>query len=224
MASNPDIVTLGADNQQQAELQKRTSKTGRDRYTVTVAGDSLLINTDPKSLGKPVAEAIAEHLRMRITSITASVAPATIKAREAAKKALDAGKAWATRRYSGGRIGTMQPGQGNTFGNDSGRLAKSVAVGATKDGYVVNVASNRFDASTFNGGETGLQAFFTRLAQYVPELADPREWLNALPVRKAIKDSLSDAIQKAGEKRANLIRQRMAGRIQVAKALLGLVG
>lgn len=226
MTSNPDIVTLGADNYE-AELKRRnrtgTSGIGKARFTIEVTGDSICINTDPKSLGKPVAEAIAEHLKQRISSIAAQAAPATIAARKVAMKALAAGKTWAVRRYSGGRIGTMQPDQSRALFNDSGRLVKSVAVGATKDGYVVNVAANRFDAATFNGGESALQEMFSRLKQYVPELADPSKWFEASGVKKAIENSLGDAIQKAGERKVELIRQRMAARIQVAKALLGLV-
>lgn len=218
-----DIVTIGADNQQQAELQRRTSKTGRDRYTVTVSGDSIVINTNEKALGKPVADAIGELLKERIRSIAAQAAPATIAARKAAAKAFSEGKAWALKRYGGGRIGSTPPNQSDRLFNDSGRLEKSVAVGATKDGYTINVAANRFDASTFNGGEGALAAMFAKLKQYVPELADPSKWFDAESVRKAVKDSLGEMMLKARDNRAELIRQRMAARIQVAKALLGLV-
>lgn len=219
---NEDIVTLGADNQQQAELQKRTSKTGRDRYTVTVSGDSIVINTNEKALGKPVAEAMGELLKERIRSIAAQAAPATIAARKAAAKAFAEGKAWALKRYSGGRIGSTPPNQSDRLFNDSGRLERSVAVGATKDGYVINVAANRFDPSTL-GGEGALQQIFAKLREYVPELADPSKWFNAESVRKAVKDTLGEMVLRARDKRAELIRQRMAARIQVAKALLGLV-
>jgi len=220
---NEDIVTLGADNQQQAELQKRTSKTGRDRYTVTVSGDSIVINTNEKALAKPVAEAMRDLLQKRIREITAQASAATIRSREVAAKAFSEGKAWALKRYGGGRMGSTPPNQSDRLFNDSSRLEKSVAVGATKDGYTINVAANRFDASTFNGGEGALAAMFAKLKQYVPELADPSKWFDAESVRNAVKESLGEMMLKARDKRVELIRQRMAARIQVAKALLGLV-
>src|SRR3990167_5886379 len=105
-----DIITLGAANMQ---ARTRTSKSGKSttRYTVTVSGDSLLINTDPKSLGKGPAEAISALIKERITSITDRASDATNKARENAAKAFAAGKPWAIKRYGGGRIGSMPPNQ-----------------------------------------------------------------------------------------------------------------
>lgn len=225
MAAEDNIVTLGAANMEATLKQRnrRGSSIGPARFTVEISGDSLLINTDPKSLGRPVAEAIAEQLKERIRGIVASAAPATIAARKAAAKALAAGKSWATKRYSGGRIGTLTPGTHDTLFRDSGRLEQSIAVGATQDGYVVNVAANRFDASTFDGGAGALQRMFDRLKQYIPELVDGRKWLDAPKVKQSINDALSAAIQKAGDRRADMVRQVMSARIQAARALVGVL-
>lgn len=224
--ADDNITVLGAANQQEAQLKarnRRGSSIGPARYTVEVTGDSIVVNTDPKSLGRPVAEAIAEHLKERIRGITAAAAPATIKAREAAAKALAQGKAWAVKRYSGGRIGSRTPGQHKTLFRDSGRLEESIAVGATNDGYVVNVAANRFSPDTFDGGEGALQQMFAKLKQYIPELADPSKWFDATRVQKAVAESIGDALQKAGERQVDLIRQKASARIQAARALIGLV-
>lgn len=221
-----DVIELGASNME-AELRKRsrTSKSGvtRDRFTVEIHGDSLLINTDPKSLGRPVAEAIAQLLKDRISSIAAVVSPGVKKAREAARKAFDAGKPWAMRQYSGGRIGSRAPNQTDRKFNDSGRLVESIAVGANDDTFTVNMAANRWRPELVRGGVAGIQRIWEDLKRHVPELGDARKLMDSIPVRRAVQQSMKDAIVKAGEKRVEATRQLMQARIQVAKAFLSLV-
>lgn len=171
---------------------------GKSRYTVQFKAEPIVHNLDPMALGKVPAEAIAKFFRDRITGIAATAAPATIRARESAAKALGAGKAWATRRYAGGRIGAMDPGRSISLFNDSGRLAKSIAVGATRAGaYVVNVAANRLDPNTLdNGGAGALARIYAKLVEFVPELADPKALLDSLPVRRAIRDATAAMVQQ----------------------------
>lgn len=215
-----DVQMIGAANFQ---ARTRTNAAGetKTRYTVTVRGDTVLFNTDPKTLGKEPAEAIAQVYRERISSIAAIAPLATQRARQVAAKAFAEGKSWAMRRYSGGRTGPMAPNQSDRAFNDSGRLVKSIAVGATSDGYVVNVAANRFDPTTLNGGEAALQRIFARLRELVPELADTRRLMDSIPVRRAMTEGMKSALVKAGERRVQLEMQRMQTIIGVVRQLVG---
>jgi hypothetical protein len=217
-----DIYVLGAAN---LKKRTRTSKKGKTttRYTVDVKGDSLLLNTDPRTLGKGTAEAIAQLYRDRISSITATASPGTLRAREIAAKAFAAGEPWAVKRYSGGRLGPMAPNQTKHAFNDSGRLIKGIAVGATSDGYKINFPANRWQADQVKGGEAGLQRIWAQLVSLVPELADMRRLMDSIPVRNAINQGMKDAILKAGDREVDLKKRLMQSRIQLAKAALSLV-
>jgi hypothetical protein len=148
------------------------------------------------ALGKGPAEAIAKFFRDSIRSIGASAAPATIKARKAAKK--NEGKSWVNRRYAGGKTGSMEPAASTALFNDSGRLIKSIVAGATRTGtYVVNVAANRFSPDTLdNGGMVALQKIFALLRHYVPQLGDAEALADALPVRAAVKEASAAMFKK----------------------------
>lgn len=122
----------------------RTRASGKERVTLEIRGDPLVINTDEKALMKPVAEALAAEIQRNVRTHYGFAKPSTQAARDRAAKAYEAGKAWARRRYSGGRIGPLPPNQTKRLLVDSGRLAKSIAVGVTNaKEYVVNVAANR---------------------------------------------------------------------------------
>jgi hypothetical protein len=187
------------------------------RYTVEFRAEPIVHNLDPVALGKGPAIAIADFLRTRIAAIGAEAAPATIRARQAAAKAVAAGKAWATKRYAGGRIGAMAPAQSTALFNDSGRLVRSIVAGATRSGsYVVNVAANRLDPNTLdNGGTAALRRIVDKLRQYVPELGDPALLMDAIPIRRAVQDATKAMLQKLGA-------QYTRSSLQVAKQVLEL--
>jgi hypothetical protein len=187
------------------------------RYTVEFKAEPIVHNLDPMALGKGPAIAIADFLRARIGAIGAEAAPATIRARKSAAKAVAAGKAWATKRYSGGRIGAMAPAQATTLFHDSGRLATSVVAAATRTGaYVVNVAANRFDPNTLDhGGTSALRRIVDQLRQYVPELGDASRLMDALPIRRAVKDASAAMIRK-------LNAQYSASALEVAQKIVDL--
>jgi pimeloyl-ACP methyl ester carboxylesterase len=168
-------------------LEQRTNiKTGKQRYSVTVKADKLAINLDPVALGAPVAQAIAHHLRERVKAIAASASPATIRAREAARRAFLRGEAWAMKRYAGGKMGARLPAQSEQLFNDSGRMAESIVANASKDGvWRVNVAGNRLSADTLNGGAAAVVAIWTRLLELVPEFADMGKIMQASDVVRA---------------------------------------
>ena len=204
-------------------LARRTStlKSGatRSRYTVHIASEPLVADIDPRRLTKAPAEAIAKHFRDSIENISAQAAPATIAARKRSAKAFAEGKSWATRRYSGGRIGAMAPNQSDRLFNESGRFAKSIAVGAVKDGWVINVAANRLDSKTAT--ETAIVRMFDLLKQHVPGWGNPDELDNVLSVRKAMNDATANLIQKAKDKYVDLQIRRIRA---VADLVTGLTG
>jgi hypothetical protein len=161
----------------EGRLIGRTSSSGKTRFHMRVVSEPLYIHTDAKALGKPVADAMAFHLKERVKGITASVSAATVEFRKKAAKAFMAGEAWAQKRYSGGRIGPMSPKPGSAMFNDSGRFAASIAVGAAKDdSWRVNVAANRLNDATT------ARVLWDRLIALVPEFADMRALMAANPI------------------------------------------
>jgi hypothetical protein len=164
-----DIVVIN-----QPGLEQRTSKTGRVRYTIRIKSEPVAFNLNAKELGAPVAAALAHYFREEVKGITAQAAPATLDARKRFAKAAAAGKAWATKRYTGGKIGATTPNTGSSLFNDSGRLAQSIQAQASgESGWRINVAGNRLDPRTANnGGAAAVERIWTRLVQLVPAFAD----------------------------------------------------
>ncbi len=123
-------------------------------------------------------------------------------------------------RYSGGRMGPMAPNtQGTKLFNDSGRLAQSLIAkpakptdptGEKKAEWVINIAANRFDPSTFNGGEVALDAMYQRLLTYVPEMGDPQMLMQVGSVKQAVVDSYKAMFDKQTDLREKLARAQMS--------------
>jgi len=181
MTRRENIIVLGGG------LEHRTNlKTGKERFSVQLKSDPITINLDPKTLGKPVAEAIAHHLRERVRGISERASPATLRARAVAAKAFAAGEAWALKRYAGGKMGGRAPNQSDRSFNDSGRFAESIAVGASKDdSWRINVAANRLSSATATGGAAGVQRIWEKLVSLVPEFADMGKLMAASDVVRA---------------------------------------
>lgn len=219
--ADDDVMVLGAANLQR---RSRTSKSGvKTRYTVEVKGDSLLINADPKSLGKAPAEAIVATLREKMRAITAVASPATQRFREASAKAVAEGKAYALKRYGGGKTGTKAPNQSNRLFNDSGRFIEGLIANANGQGWTINMPSNRLSPDTLSGGEGALVRIYRRLIDLVPEFGDTRKLLESSKVVKALEGGIKDMIQVAGERTAQLKKARMQAGINAARALMSLV-
>lgn len=200
----------------------RTLKSGatKSRYTVSISSEPVLVNTNPKALCRGIADATEQILKDRIDAIQETASPATIKARQSALKGVMQGAPWAMRRYGGGRMGTRAPGRSDRLFNDSGRFLESIKVGATKDGWVINVAANRLDPSTLNGGEAALLRIVERLKEFVPEWGDAKRLMENLQFRRALDASVSNALKKATERTKELQMQLMQ---QTVGRLLRLV-
>lgn len=168
-------------------LRRRESKTGKARYTIDIKSEPLIYNLDPQLLGAPAAQAMADTLRAKIQGITAEAAPATLHYRKEAGYAYKAGASWALRRYSGGKLGAMPPGQGTKAFNDSGRFAAGIVAQARKDKWVVNVPANRLDPKTGN-----VDRIWRRLVELVPEFANQKLLLDSPVVNRAISVGLDN--------------------------------
>jgi hypothetical protein len=164
-----DVVIIN----QPGNLEQRTSKTGKVRYSIKVTSEPLAFNLNAKELGQDVAASLAHYFREQIKGTTQQAAPATIEARKRFAKAAAQGRAWALRRYSGGQIGASQPNSSDRLFNDSGRFAQSIVARATGDNWRINVAGSRLDARTANnGGMAAVERIWGRLVQLVPAFAD----------------------------------------------------
>ena len=149
-------------------METRRSTSGKIRRSIRIDADVMTIDMDPKTLGKPIADGIANHYRQAVRAISGTVSAATLKYREKAAKAFAEGKPWAVRRYAGGRIGAKPPNQSAELFNDSGRFADSIVANANSDGaWRVNVAANRLDDSSGNPDR-----IWNRLVSLVPEFAN----------------------------------------------------
>jgi hypothetical protein len=150
-------------------LETRTNnKTGKTRFSVRIEAEPVFVVTDPKTLGAPVAQAIAHHLKQKTLGIGQVASAATLKARQVAELAMQVGKPWAMKRYAGGKIGSKPPNTSDRLFNDSGRFAESITANASSDGaWRVNVAANRL-----SGPPETVQRIWRRLLELVPEFGN----------------------------------------------------
>jgi len=205
MASE-NVIILGGG------LEQRTNAKGKSRFTIAIKAEPLVVNLDPKALGAPVAQAIAFHLKERVKGISATASEATIKAREVARRAFAAGKPWAMKRYAGGKMGARLPGQSDKLFNDSGRFGESIAVGATKDAFRINVAANRL-----SGDARMVERIWGKLLELVPEFADMGKLMASSDIVSARVKAQQKMIQKAPNQAAASALSRT---VELANAVL----
>lgn len=211
------------------ERRERFSSSGDAmgaRYSVSVDATPMVHRFDAKQLGRGPAIAIVEHLRDRVETIGLDAKPATIARREQAKKALAKGGPEAVRRYSGGRIGTMEPAKSTKLFNDSGRFASGIFAAPTTSGWTINFPANRFDPSTFDDGEAGVMRLFVRLRELVPEFGDAAQLSTVLSVRRAIADSTNAIIARSSWRSSGAVDlgdRRRAATIAAVREAIDLV-
>lgn len=221
--ANDDVIILGTGNLKQCT---RTNKSGavKQRCTVEVSGDSILINADPKSLGKGPAETLAKLLRDKVSQITATASVATQKFRAASARAVAAGAQHAMKRYAGGKTGLRTPNQSDRLFNDSGRFRDSIVATANKETWTVNVAANRLDPGTLSGSAGALTQVYRKLLELVPEFGNPRALLDSKEFVDAVKKSNADALVKVSDRNADLKRAKMQAEISLAKMIVSGLG
>jgi hypothetical protein len=203
-------------------LDKR-SRNGTTRYSISVDAEPLLLSLSREKIGKPVADAIKEAIQAGIRSITAQAKPATLERRERAKTALAAGKAWALKRYTGGRTAAATPGQTTNLFHDAGRFIAGLVVqqNTTEGTFTINLPANRLDPSTFT--PLRFTEMVRRLGELVPALRDPfmipavQESIEAV-----VGDVMIRAIKREQDRTAGLRIQRNQAMAQVLSGFGGL--
>lgn len=215
------------------ERRDRTSvKSGKtsSRYSVSISCEPVLLDISPNRLGEGPTQAILAFLSGKIKNIGAVASDATIARRKSARQSFRDGDQGATKRYAGGKMGPMEPGQTVRLFNDSGRLANGLFVRANTSNqpggaaWTINVPANRLDPSTFVGGESALAGMYQRLVQLVPELGDAKLLMAVASVRQSITDAIDQVlIQELGaarQRRSQLKGQLLRGYVSIAQQLL----
>lgn len=245
-----DVIVLN----DYAQKRVRTTSNGTtSRVTLSIKSEPILHDLSETNLGAGPAAAIAEAIKKQIKNITEYAKPATIARRQRAKRLLETGvaednkaqartktaKAWIAQgfkgkigeghatvaRYTGGRLGAMNPTTSVRLFNDSGRLAESIFVrqNTQEENWTINVAANRLDPSTF-GSQGAFMRMIERLHKHVPVLANP---LKDEDVLKAIAQGIGDVAIKAIEKGENLqaeiAKRRLAAVQQIANLVAGML-
>lgn len=195
-------------------LTSKTTASGKTKFSIRIESEPVFVNVSPKDLGAPVANAIAHHLREKMKGIGATASAATMRARRSAEMAMQAGKSWVMKRYAGGKIGSKPPNTSDRLFNDSGRFAESIVAAGAKDGtWRINVAANRLNPQTANGGVEAVQRIWRRLVELVPEFQDVGLIIQQ---NKLLERTIQNAISK-GRK-----TDGKASPLDVAKAVLKL--
>lgn len=210
-----DTVVINDLNGLRLEQRTRTTSSGTAvRYSIGITSEPILHDLDPIKLGDGPAQAIVAVIRQQIRDIGEFASLATRARREKAEEAFAAGKAWAQKRYSGGRTGATAPNKTERLFNDSGRLADGLFARENKveKTWTINVPANRLDPTTFVGGAAALSGMFLRLRQHVPALANPRTLIDSPLVIAALNRSIKGLI---------VTRKDLVGRI--FRAGIGLV-
>jgi hypothetical protein len=206
-------------------LRSRTSASGKTTFSVVIKSEPIVVNTGPAALMQPIAQAVAHHLRERMSGITETASKATLKARAAAQRAMQAGAAWATKRYAGGRIGSMPPNTSDRKFNDSGRFVKGlVAAYAGKDGtFRINVPANRLDPSTTSDGQAGVERIWKELVRLVPEFGDPSMLMQNDVIKATVKRASNEMIKIARARTDELQVSAARALFSIVKQAIGIV-
>lgn len=141
--------------------EPRTVRAGR--FEINVRSRPLEFNLDPIAIAEGPARALRDAIAAGIRAITQSVAPATLRYRAEARRALARGAGWALERF--GRSGAPD---GDRLFQGSGELAAHLEVRGSGDGFQIVAPSDRLDAPG-----TTAAALLERLAELVPALRDP---------------------------------------------------
>lgn len=192
MAITQKIAVLNDFGDGTLERRTRTSSSGKssDRWSVTIDAKPITLDFDTKTLGAGIAQAISEHLQRRVSEIGAVASASTQLQRKYAETAFASGKSWATKRYSGGRIGAMTPNQSPRLFNDSGRFVRGIVARPTRDNnWVINVPANRLNAAQL-GSENALVSIVNLLRRYVPEFGSASALLGVPEIQQAVRGAV----------------------------------
>lgn len=214
------MVTLYDYGDTRADKRTRTAKSGKSKSRVSVAikATPVVHDFNESRLGAGVAEAIRDVMMKEIRAITATVSASTLARRLAAKRALSSGTATPAirKRYSGGRMGAMNPTGGDKMFNDSDRLGDGLHVrhSARTAEFTTNVPANRFTGDT--------APLIDKLVQLIPSLKNPALLLRDQKVSDAVEKSVTGMITVAKNARVAKMAALRKAQANVLKSLFGL--
>lgn len=207
----------------QAQL-RRVGPRRREKFTIAISSEAVSINLDAKSLGRPVAAAIADALKRGISEVQARASDATAEYRAKAERSFREGAQWALRRYQarGGAglrgaaktsaetfasTGPHEPNadKQNRLLNDSGHFVRSIVATPTKnDEFVVNVSTRRMDTPLVR------QRVIQALTEHVPLFANPR----LLGADSVVAEAVAQATEQAVQLRSEAARRALIDALQ----------
>lgn len=216
-----DVVDVMAPLMKQ--FRERFTAKGLRRVSYQIEADGLVIDLSGRDLLSRFLEAAMTVIRDEWAGISELPSQATVAFREKAAKALAAGESWAKERYSGGRLGTMQPDPSGGLFADSGRTLASL-VGRISGGkplrITIEAAANRFAKMT--------EAQLQRLLRLVPSL-NPEHLLRQESVATALQEGVDamtarsvEEIRRRTEQAERRLNRQIAG--AVARGLRRLAG
>lgn len=174
-----------------------TSSTGKGtRIQTTVTSEPLIAMLDEGAVAKLAAEALAKAIREQTLAITEPVKASTAKARRVLERAFSQGKAYAVKRFVGGKMGATPPVAGSDrMFNHSGRLARSIVANFSKQSkeWFIRYAGNRWNVADFSS-PAAMQRAFQQWVARVPVLQDAS---SDLGVQRAIRETAAGLIDKA---------------------------
>lgn len=153
--------------------------TGPGRFQINVRSRPIEFNLDPAELGAGIADAIRDAIAAGIAAITERVAPATVRYREEARRALARGARWAVDRF--GRHGV--PAGDRLFAG----LDQELEVQPDGDTYRIGIAR------PFNAPGASPEALLDRLRELVPAITDP---FSSSSVQAAIAEAWAKLVRR----------------------------
>lgn len=190
-------------------MHTRTRKSGSQYITTTVSSEGVAAVLSDKAIAMAIAEVIARRIREQTEAITDTVRESTAVTRRVVERAFARGESWAVRRFAGGRMGSTPPRSGeNRMFNHSGRLAQSVVARFSRkaDGFVINVAANRWNVAQFRS-LNDMRLAFQKWVDRVPVIMAP---FADLEVFRALEKSTGGILRKGRMTSAEARKQARA--------------
>ena len=226
-----DVVILNDFRVKQGRVDKVTLKRQATKTTIEFKAEEIAFDFDPTTLGSGPAKAILAMIEDDYSRITKTISANTAKQRKAQARAFAAGKDWAVKRFSGGRIGDTPPdAQSRTWGVNSWRMRHGwftrLQAAHKKNGpprWFINMPKNRGNTRDFRS-TSAFRAFFKELKVQVPaldsaKLVKRKEWRDAL--ESGVTDMAAKLTGTRNAKRAQLRRMQLGLAKQVAGLLTG---
>ena len=176
---------------------KSGAKRSKIRSDINIENEPIVAAFDDLAMIRPIAEQVTRHFREALKRQTGTAPPATQEYRRRVTTAYQKGKAWAKRRYEGGRskLDTQPDLRRVAFPMYfSGRLADGLVVNPNKTtkSWTMNWPANRINRQYSN-----VERVIGALKRALPEIDNPALLERNTLLRRAIKKTHQAWLQKA---------------------------